>query len=1046
MHSRSKAPRRILVVAHAKDIANKNRFLVHIQTLVRENVATIWHEGLVEAGSVRDAAISTALATSDCLVILVTADLIASLLSKDMSNSELVRVIQDSTRQKIMILISHCEWQSLYSQGCLVLPESGDPISGKRTRDKAWTEVIRSIRVRLLDGHLSPFSSAKQSAPASSLRLPSAQIKYNKSVNASCNAFLLRLVLNDIPGSSDIVFGREDDIAWIDAAYENRNKVAIVALVAFGGVGKSTLVKNWLKTRFNDNSEVRFLGCSFYSQGTRDHAATSDQFIAQSLRLLGDTRLSAGSQWERGQRLAERLAERPTILILDGLEAMQYGPGVHELEGKLKDSGILALLGHLSMEPGESFCIITSRIPFSDPSLQVRRFVHKQIRILSVEAASELLQYRGVHGNEPEVQSAALYLGCHPLALVLAAEYLYTFMEGDIANLRRIPLIAGDTREGRHAKSVMAAYERSIRQDGDPLDLELLYILGFFDRPVPWRYIQEFRKSPALPGISEHLSLASESNIWDAVTRLRQWELISDVSVDASPILDAHPLVREYFGEQCKLLHHRSWVDGNARLYRFLAAVSRTVPESLDELEPLLLAIIYGCKAGLRAEVFQDVYLSRLVIGESFYTAYELGGQNLLLSALVHFFQNNDWGTPIEQEVSAGGLSTDHTITLLMHVGIYLAETKGFACPEARAAFSRARAMCAHNDKLLFQATRGLWMSYLVSAEGRFQGALNMALECSRLAQKLGTLDFLIEGEMTQGIVRFYMGQPQLAHEHLNVGLSLYNPDIHRFNSFLYTQDPGVNCLCYNALSLFVLGFPEQAAAQSIKAIQLADSASHAFSQILARYVDSLVSYYIRDIGAVLTKAAATQTLSRRHGFMFFYLLSEILLGWAHIAEGSFYWFDRMVAALGAYSKSGAGMARDVYLTLIAESCVTMKRIDDGLKYIDEAIKLLEHFGDRSREAEIYRIQALLILQTGPLKMCGDQVERSLRRSIDVAKRQGSLAFELRASLALARVLSDRGNRVGALQQLQPAYAKFSEGHRTRDLVDAHNLIMELSY
>ena len=81
----------------------------------------------------------------------------------------------------------------------------------------------------------------------------------------------------------------------------------------------------------------------------------------------------------------------------------------------------------------------------------------------------------------------------------------------------------------------------------------------------------------------------------------------------------------------------------------------------------LLLAIIYGCKAGLRAEVFQDVYLSRLVIGESFYTAYELGGQNLLLSALVHFFQNNDWGTPIEQEVSAGGLSTDHTITCLLY-------------------------------------------------------------------------------------------------------------------------------------------------------------------------------------------------------------------------------------------------------------------------------------------------------------------------------------------------------------------------------------------
>src|SRR6516165_2622640 len=49
-----------------------------------------------------------------------------------------------------------------------------------------------------------------------------------------------------LPVTGSDVFGREEDIAFLDAAWANQN-VNIVTIVAWAGVGKSTLVNHWLR-------------------------------------------------------------------------------------------------------------------------------------------------------------------------------------------------------------------------------------------------------------------------------------------------------------------------------------------------------------------------------------------------------------------------------------------------------------------------------------------------------------------------------------------------------------------------------------------------------------------------------------------------------------------------------------------------------------------------------------------------------------------------------------------------------------------------------
>jgi hypothetical protein len=66
---------------------------------------------------------------------------------------------------------------------------------------------------------------------------------------------------------SDIV-GREGDIAFPDDAWAN-HQVNVVTIVAWAGVGKSTLVNHWLRRMATDQyrSAELIFGWSFYRQG-----------------------------------------------------------------------------------------------------------------------------------------------------------------------------------------------------------------------------------------------------------------------------------------------------------------------------------------------------------------------------------------------------------------------------------------------------------------------------------------------------------------------------------------------------------------------------------------------------------------------------------------------------------------------------------------------------------------------------------------------------------------------------------------------------------
>src|SRR6201997_3221440 len=92
-----------------------------------------------------------------------------------------------------------------------------------------------------------------------------------------------------LPVTGSDVFGREQDLAFLDRAWENQD-VNVVTIVAWAGVGKSTLVYHWLRrmAAHHYRSAELVFGWSFYRQGTSGGTSSADEFLDAALTWFGD--------------------------------------------------------------------------------------------------------------------------------------------------------------------------------------------------------------------------------------------------------------------------------------------------------------------------------------------------------------------------------------------------------------------------------------------------------------------------------------------------------------------------------------------------------------------------------------------------------------------------------------------------------------------------------------------------------------------------------------------------------------------------------------
>ena len=110
-------------------------------------------------------------------------------------------------------------------------------------------------------------------------------------------------------------------------------------------------------------------------------------------------------------------------------------------------------------------------------------------------------------------------------------------------------------------------------------------------------------------------------------------------------------------------------------------------------MEPLFLAVICGCNAGLFREALHEVYIPRIQREDASFAANILGARGPLLSVLVHFFEHGRWGSLVERTVEEHCLTAEDQLLILLQAAAYLTATRGAGAPEARTCYECAEAL-----------------------------------------------------------------------------------------------------------------------------------------------------------------------------------------------------------------------------------------------------------------------------------------------------------------------------------------------------------------
>ena len=366
-------------------------------------------------------------------------------------------------------------------------------------------------------------------------------------------------------------------------------------------------------------------------------------------------------------------------------------------------------------------------------------------------------------------------------------------------------------------------------------------------------------------------------------------------------------------------------------------------------------------------------------------------------------------------------------MTLHIALGAALQMTKGHAAPEVEHAYTQARALCQQVGETpeLVPVLFGLWRFYV--ARPQLHTARELGETLLRLAQHAHDPALAVIAHYALGATWFCLGALPAARQHLEEGIARYTPDQRRAPVFRMGQDPGVGCRAYAALTLWLLGYPEQALARLHEALALAHELSHPYSLAFARCWAAFVSQFRRDVPAVHEQAEAAVALSTEQGFPLWAALGTSLRGWALAMQGQGEeGMAQVRQGIAAWRATGAALLVPYFCTLLADVSDHLGHPEDGLQALAEAHTLVEQQEERWWEAEVCRLRGVLLLRQPGTPQA--EAEAWLQRALDVARRQEAKSLELRAAMSLSRLWQQQGKRAEARALLAPIYGWFTEG------------------
>ena len=280
----------------------------------------------------------------------------------------------------------------------------------------------------------------------------------------------------------------------------------------------------------------------------------------------------------------------------------------------------------------------------------------------------------------------------------------------------------------------------------------------------------------------------------------------------------------------------------------------------------------------------------------------------------------------------------------LMHV-------KGYAASETKAAVERARLLIEQAEALgeppedpmvLFIALAGAWSANYIA----FNGDLirELAAQFLALAEKQGTTGPLVIGHFFTGVSLMFTGDIAQGRVHLDRAIALYDPAA-ADHARRFGVDIRVSALCYRAMALWMLGYPDAALTDAAQALKVAREIGHA--AVLMFALGHTPRMYVQCGNYAAASALANEliSLADEKDALFWKAAGMIVQGGLFVLTGKAAdAVETITSGITAWRRTGATVGMPSTLSILARAYGELGQLDDAWRCIGEAITAVEDY------------------------------------------------------------------------------------------------------
>lgn len=303
----------------------------------------------------------------------------------------------------------------------------------------------------------------------------------------------------------------------------------------------------------------------------------------------------------------------------------------------------------------------------------------------------------------------------------------------------------------------------------------------------------------------------------------------------------------------------------------------------------------------------------------------------------------------------------EQELELLSTLGPSLVSTRGYAMPEVGETYARALELARRSaqNRHIFAALSGSWVHHIV--RGQLHQSLEHAGEFLKIAALTGDEAMTIASHFVSGSSLFHLGRLEESRRHMEKVLDAQHGPSRTVLALFAGPDVGVFCRAYLGHLCWRLGNADQGEAFMHDALAAAEKLGNPFSMAIALDYRAILHVFRRESGPALARAREAAELCRKHQFVYYLAMAEILAGWAQAMEGNPE-EGSVQARLGieALKATGAELRLPFYLGLLAESCAAAGRPGEAMAHIASALAYQSRSGEIWAGRELAEIQSKL--------------------------------------------------------------------------------------